>query len=136
MCRQGCRACKRSVTSQCIKHDIETLQSLDLAYHNVDPEAGLYYGLTQAGLMQTLVSDEEIEAARNAAPTQTRAALRGVLVRKFAENIKSLSWGVVHAEENGERFSIRLPKFADFPTLAARVENAETLRDAVGALKS
>lgn len=118
------------------QRDAQTLQSLDLAYHNVDPEAGLYYGLAQGGLMQMLVGDEEVEAARRAAPTQTRAALRGVLVRRFAENIKSLSWGVVHAEENGERFSIRLPKFADFPTLVARIENATSLRDAIAAMKS
>jgi proteasome accessory factor A len=44
------------------KTDVLTLQSLDLAYHNVDAEAGLYYGLVEAGAMQTLVSEEEIEA--------------------------------------------------------------------------
>src|SRR5690606_35183927 len=46
------------------QNDVSTLQSLDLAYHNVDAEASLYYGLLEAGAMETLVSDAEIEAAR------------------------------------------------------------------------
>src|SRR3569623_2171765 len=55
----------------------EALRSLDLEYHNIDPDQGLYYALQEAGQMQRLVTDEEILAATRRAPADTRAALRG-----------------------------------------------------------
>ena len=36
------------------------LQSLDLAYHNIDPEVGLYYGLEDQGLVRRLLTEEQI----------------------------------------------------------------------------
>ena len=35
------------------------LQSLDLEYHNIDRDAGLYYGLESQGLMQRVVTDQQ-----------------------------------------------------------------------------
>jgi len=112
------------------KRDVETLQSLDLAYHNVDPEAGLYYGLVQAGAMQTLVSEDEIEAARCEPPRHTRALLRGLIVRRFAPQIKAVSWGGFVWDDNGTRARILLPEAdVDYAALAAQIENAATLHD-------
>jgi Pup amidohydrolase len=115
--------------------DASTLQSLDLAYHDVDPDLSLYYGLVQSEMMQTLVDEGEITLAQTHAPQFTRAALRGAFVRRFAGNIKAISWGAIIAEENGERLNIRLPKSADFPALVEQIENAASLRQAVAALK-
>ena len=39
------------------------LQSLDLEYHNIDQEAGLYYELEASGLMRRLVTDQQIDNA-------------------------------------------------------------------------
>jgi hypothetical protein len=116
--------------------DAATLQSLDLAYHNVDPEAGLYYGLVDAGAMTTLVTDEEIEAARCEPPLSTRAALRGAIVRRFAPQIKAASWGGFAWEDSGQRGVIALPEAAeDYPTLLAKIENAENLSDVAAILR-
>src|SRR5262249_49870245 len=41
----------------------ERLRSLDLEYHNVDPELGLYYALEAGGQMERLVTDLEVERA-------------------------------------------------------------------------
>src|SRR5580658_1704484 len=41
----------------------DVMQSLDLEYHNVDPNNGLFYGLEQAGAMRRMVTDEEVQAA-------------------------------------------------------------------------
>ncbi|MBW3636327.1 MAG: proteasome accessory factor PafA2 family protein, partial [Armatimonadetes bacterium] len=93
-------AAKKSLLDQFIeseelswKDDREFLQSLDLAYHNVDPDTGLYAGLVESGAMRTLVSEAEIEAARVQAPSNTRAALRGAIARKFGAQIHAISWG-------------------------------------------
>lgn len=89
--------------------DQEFLQSLDLQYHNVDLDESLYYGLAQSGAMQVLVDESEIEAAM-LKPPPTRACLRGMLVERFAEKIKGISWGAVLFEEDGERFALYLPE--------------------------
>ena len=80
------------------------MQSLDLAYHDIDPEAGLYYGLVQAGEMRTLVSDAEIGCRHYHCPPQdTRAFIRGMFVDRFASSIRSIGWNGIafkHREED------------------------------------
>lgn len=109
------------------KDDRETLQSLDLAYHNVDPEIGLFYGLVENGAMRTLVSEDEIEAAKVTAPKNTRANLRGAIVEKFGPQLKAISWGGVQAEENGEKLRFALPEEGDFENWASQIREATSL---------
>ena len=118
------------------QRDVETLQSLDLAYHNVDPDESLYYGLVESGAMETLVSESEIEAARCEAPNQTRAALRGLLVRRFGDKIRAASWGAMLLEENGEKWSLSLSEdHNDYPELCRRLEACSTLREVAALLR-
>jgi proteasome accessory factor PafA2 len=79
------------------------MQSLDLAYHDVDPETGLYAGLEQAGEMRRLVTDARIDAAMSCAPADTRAFLRGEFVKRFGSAVRSIGWNGVafkHKEED------------------------------------
>lgn len=103
-----------------------SLQSLDLAYCNVDPDLGLYQALVEDGSMRTLVSDEEIEAARDHAPQNTRAQLRGALVSRFASQIRQLSWGALELQD-GTRLAV--PETGDFPAILAQVEAATDLHE-------
>jgi len=59
----------------------QALHSLDLEYHNVDPERGLYWALVEAGAMRRLVDDEAIERALYEGPPNTRAWARAKLVQ-------------------------------------------------------
>jgi proteasome accessory factor A len=77
------------------------LQSLDLEYHNADPEVGLYYGLEDAGEVERLTSEEAVERARTEAPSDTRAALRGFAATKFPDHLYSVRWNRV-TFRNGE----------------------------------
>lgn len=113
-----------------------SLQSIDLAYHNVDVETGLYYGLVESSLMTTLVDEEEIEAARCDPPSNTRAALRGALVRHFADRVRAISWGGAVVEENGARVNLVLPEDAEnYAELAVAVQRAESLHDVATILR-
>ena len=78
------------------------LQSLDLAYHDLDPDIGLYHGLEQAGAVCSLVHEEQIEAARSCPPQDTRAFLRGWLVHHYPQAVKSVSWSGIVFEHDGE----------------------------------
>ncbi len=83
------------VESEGVGWDDETLPSFDLAYSNVDPDEGLYYALEQAGEMVRLTTDAAIDAAMTQPPANTRAAIRGHLVDKFADSIGVLGWNKV-----------------------------------------
>ena len=68
------------------------LKSLDLEYHNLDPDRGLYRGLEQEGDVYSLLSEEEIVRAIESPPVGTRAQVRGQAVAQNAENIKRIHW--------------------------------------------
>lgn len=62
--------------------------SVDLEYHNVDPEEGLFGALAQ----RELVPDERIKAATSVPPSDTRAAIRGLAVERLGDALESASW--------------------------------------------
>jgi proteasome accessory factor A len=57
------------------------LKSLDLEYHNLNPEKSLYYGLLQEGRVPRLTTDSAVDVAADHAPKNTRAFGRGELVK-------------------------------------------------------
>ena len=65
---------------------------LDLQYHDVRPDKGLYYTLERSNMIDRLVSDSEINRAEYAPPTKTRAYFRGHCLKKFPKAIYGSSW--------------------------------------------
>ncbi|HZS10914.1 MAG TPA: depupylase/deamidase Dop [Nitrospirales bacterium] len=65
---------------------------LDLQYHDVRPEKGLYYTLERSNLIDRLVSDTQIARAEQTPPTDTRAYFRGQCVKKYARDVYAASW--------------------------------------------
>jgi len=57
------------------------LKSLDLEYHNINKQSGLYWGLEATGDTTRKTSDEAIEYAKTTPPRGTRADGRGELVK-------------------------------------------------------
>ncbi len=78
------------------------MQSLDLAYHDLDPELGLYQGLEQEGVMRRLVTDRRIEGAMTCPPQDTRAFLRGLFVSRHGSAVRSIGWNGVAFTHEGE----------------------------------
>jgi proteasome accessory factor A len=68
------------------------LASLDLEYHNVNPERGLFLGLEAEGKTARLTTEEDIARALNEGPADTRGGIRGLCVRRFPEQVKSVQW--------------------------------------------
>ncbi len=65
---------------------------LDLQYHDVRPEKGLYYTLERSNMVDRIVSDSEIERAVRTPPTGTRAYFRGQCLKKFPGSVYGSSW--------------------------------------------
>lgn len=68
------------------------LQSIDLEYHNVSLEHGLYYELMREGQMRRVVSEDDIRRAIFHPPETTRAFFRGRAVARFNREIESIQW--------------------------------------------
>jgi proteasome accessory factor A len=55
---------------------------IDLQYHDIRPDRGLYFKLVQRGMVDRVTSEEQIERAKHAPPQTTRARLRGEFIRQ------------------------------------------------------
>jgi proteasome accessory factor PafA2 len=65
---------------------------LDLQYHDVRTERGLYYTLERSNLIDRLLQDSEIAEAVHKAPANTRAYFRGNCLKKFPREVYAASW--------------------------------------------
>jgi Pup amidohydrolase len=68
------------------------LQSLDLEYHRLDREHGLYYALEQAGSIQGVPDEASVRRAISDPPRTTRAYIRGRCIQKFSAAVISAQW--------------------------------------------
>ncbi len=84
--------------SENLDWDDPMLQSLDLEYHNLDPDRGLYRGLEQENEVYSLLTEKEISRAIEFPPEGTRAKIRGDAVSKESEKIKSIHWTGIEFE--------------------------------------
>jgi proteasome accessory factor A len=68
------------------------VQMLDLQYHDLRPEKGLYYLLERQGKAERIVTDEEITAAIHRPPEDTRAYFRGECLRRYGPAVFGVNW--------------------------------------------
>jgi proteasome accessory factor PafA2 len=68
------------------------LQAIDLQYHDVRRERGLYYKLEAGGKVERLTTDEEVDIAVMEPPIDTRAYFRGRCISKYPDAIAAASW--------------------------------------------
>jgi proteasome accessory factor A len=91
-----------------IPDDDPWLLSLDLEYHRLDHNEGLFYGLQQAGHFRWSVPEEKVQQAITQPPRTTRALVRGRCVQKFAPAILSAQWDHVTLQGEGGPIKISL----------------------------
>jgi proteasome accessory factor A len=68
------------------------MKLMDLQYHDVRPEKGLFYTLERSRLISRIVEEADIQRAELNPPTDTRAYFRGRCVGKFAQALYGASW--------------------------------------------
>jgi proteasome accessory factor A len=72
--------------------DDPRVRLMDLQYHDIRREKGLYYTLERSNMIDRLVPDNEIVKAESTPPTGTRAYFRGRCVTKYARAVYGASW--------------------------------------------
>ncbi len=86
------------------------LQSIDLEYHNVDRERGLYYELVRQGSMRRVVTEDEIKMSIFTPPETTRAFFRGRSVARFNDEISSIQWDEIVFANGSHSRRVALPE--------------------------
>ena len=103
------------------------LQAIDLEYHNLNRDEGLYYELLRQGSMRRVVTEEEVKAAIFTPPDTTRAYFRGRSVARFNDAIESIQWDEMVFRNGAQSHRIRFPE----ASLDKRLEQLNSaIRDA------
>ncbi len=89
-----------------LKHDLPLssakLALIDLNYHDVNRQRGLYYKMENAGLMDRIVTDEAINKAMVKPPGTTRARLRGEFIKAAKAKRRDFTVDWVHLKLNDQ----------------------------------
>ncbi len=104
-------------------HDNQ-MQSLDLAYHHLDSDQGLFSALKEAG---EVVDDRPVKPV-----VCSRAQVRGFLVDRFAEYIESISWSRITLRVGTDVHSIDFPPDLEYPE---EIFDVETIEEAIQSLR-
>lgn len=90
---------KKLIDAYIARHDFKwtdpNIRMLDLQFHDLRPDKGLYARLLKNGHVKRLLSREEIVHAIQHPPLDTRAYFRGTCIRKFPDSIHSVSWNTI-----------------------------------------
>jgi proteasome accessory factor A len=68
------------------------VQMLDLQYHDLRRDRGLYYLLERQGQVERIVTDEEINRAIQEPPEDTRAYFRGRCLQRYGPEVFGVNW--------------------------------------------
>jgi proteasome accessory factor A len=80
--------------------DDASVNVLDLQYHDIDPDRGVFNKMQTNGLVERLLTDDQIDEAKEVAPTTTRAHLRGKFVRAAKAKNKDFTVDWIHLKMN------------------------------------
>jgi hypothetical protein len=75
---------------------------VDLQYHDVNRSRGLFYRMQKRGLIERIVTDDDIAHAVEYPPETTRARLRGEFIRRAKERKRDYTVDWVHLKLNDQ----------------------------------
>lgn len=88
------------------RHNLELsdpkVSLLDLQYHDLNRERGLYYRMQRRAMVERIVTDKQISQAVENPPETTRARLRGEFIRRAKEQGRDYTVDWVHLKLNDQ----------------------------------
>ncbi len=123
------------------RHGLEAgdprLQVIDLQYHDVREDKGLYNRLAARGEVERLVTEAEVQRAMTQPPEDTRAYFRGRCLERFRDQVVAAGWDSLIFDTGRESLQ-RVPMMepgrgtkAHVGELLDRVADAAELLDAI-----
>jgi proteasome accessory factor A len=77
-------------------------QMIDLQYHDINPNRGLFYSLVKNGAVRTFVTHDQVREATITAPSSTRAHLRGRFIKAAKAKQRDYTVDWVHLKLNDQ----------------------------------
>lgn len=118
----------------------DIIQSLDIAFHDIDPDAGLHFALLDAGDVKTLVTDDAVNRLMVQPPQDSsKAIIRGHIAKHLADAVVSISWDEATLKlTSGQTVALTLHAFSDIAPdqVTAAISDVTTADSLVAALKS
>jgi proteasome accessory factor A len=86
----------KMISSYMQRHKVDwhhpQVHMLDLQYHDIRPDKGLYYVLERRGEVDRIVDPDAIERAVRTPPSDTRAYFRGECIRRYPDEVFGVNW--------------------------------------------
>ncbi len=102
--------------------DHPRLALVDLQFHDLRPDKGLFLRLEASGRIRTLVEDRAIAAARTTPPADTRAWFRGRMLQRFRAEVVAVGWDAMIVDAGGRTYT-RIPMVDPRRGTRGRVED-------------
>ena len=101
-------------TKKACDWDDPRIAMMDLQYHDIKRNRGLYYLLEREGLVEKVVEDKDIQRAMEYPPQNTRAKLRGDFIRiaNMKNRSYSVDWTYLKLDGYGEETVLCMDPFA------------------------
>ena len=91
------------------KHQLNDMDSrlilIDISYHNIRKDRGLFYILEKSGMAKTLITNNDVNSAMENPPETTRAALRGRFIKVAQEKKRDFTVDWVNLKINDQQQS-------------------------------
>jgi proteasome accessory factor PafA2 len=115
------------------------LAMIDLQYHDVRRDRGLYQRLAESGKVERLIPEAEIQEAVMQPPGDTRAYFRGRCIQRYPASIAAASWDSIIFElapdRPFQRVPTREPLRGTSEHVEALLEEAEDAASLIAALQ-
>lgn len=85
------------------------LQLIDLQYADIRPHKGLALLLEARGSLERLWTDDDVQAAMDEPPPDTRAYFRGTALSRYPDAVAAASWDSVVFDVPGQSALVRVP---------------------------
>jgi len=125
------------------KHGLEwndpKLALLDLQYHDVRMDKGIANVLVRNGKLERLSTEDEVQRAIEAPPTDTRAYFRGRCLAQFSQQVAAASWDSVIFDlgaETLQRVPMHEPLRGTESTTKSLLDSCRTAADLIDKIKS
>ena len=109
------------------------MQSLDLAYCNIDPEESLFYGLVDSGMTVPQPTEYDLEVRRTTVCEPSRAFARSAAVTNLSDQLQRVSWSTIQFKSGKE---VHLPPDKMYGEAFADVESEEEFTELIQGLEN
>ena len=133
------RLLERYVTRDGLAWSDDKLKLIDVQYHDVRQDKGLYNRLVATGRVERLVTEDEVLSAVKVPPPDTRAYFRGRCLEKYRDSVAAAGWDSIIFDvgrETLQRVPMMDPGRGGKAMTEALIDRCDTAAELLEALQS